>query len=110
MARKRSSLDPAYLDISPVLRAQYDYLPDDVPRLSDDDTQKDITERFRDQTILDDVKVLDYVPDEECDDYEDDRDQSVEWVLPDPVRPEPMSHEDEGAAAGDGGGASSWED
>ena len=78
MPGKRGSLDPAYLEMSLFLRAQYDNIPDDVPRLSDDDTKKAIPERFRDQTMLDDVKVLAYVPDEDPDDDEDDRDQSVE--------------------------------
>ena len=85
------------------------YIPDDVPRLSDDDTKKAITERYRDQTMLDDVKVLVYVPDEESDGDEDDRDQSLEWALPDPVRPDPTSHEAERAAAENGEGASSRE-
>ena len=57
----------------------------------------------------DDVKVLDYVPDKEVAGDEDNRDQSLEWVLSDPVRPEPTSHEGEGAAAENGGGASSRE-
>ena len=103
--RKRGSIDPAYLEMSLFLRAQYGYIPDDVTRLSDDDTKKAIPERLMDQTMLNHVKVLDYVPDEESDGDEDDRDQSVEWVLPDPT-----SHEGEGAAAGNGKGASSRED
>ena len=57
--------------------------------------------------MLDDVKVLDYVPDAGYDGDEDDRDQCVEGVLPGPVRPEPTSHEGEGAAARNCGGASS---
>ena len=60
--------------------------------------------------MLDYVKVLDYVPDEESNGGEDDRDQSLECVLPGPVRPEPTSREGEGAVAENGGGASSWED
>ena len=59
--------------------------------------------------MLDGVKVLDYVPDEESDGDEDDRDQSLEWALPDPVRLEPTSHEGEGSAAENSGGASSQE-
>ena len=110
MPRKRGSLDPAYLDMSLFLRARYDYIPDDVPRLSDDDTKKAIPERFRDQTMLDDVNVLAYVPDEGSDGDEDGTDQCVEWVLPGPVRPEPTSHEGGGAAARNGGRASSRED
>ena len=60
--------------------------------------------------MLDDVKVLDYVPDAGYDGDEDDRDQCVEGVLPGPVRPERTSHEVEGVAAKNGGGALSRED
>ena len=109
MPRKPGSLDPSYLQMSLFLPAQYDYIPDDVPRLSDDNTQKAIPERSKDHTIPDDVKVLGYAPDEECDDDEDDRDQSMEWVLPDSARPEPTNHEGEKAAARKGRGASSSE-
>ena len=104
MPRKRGSLDPAYLEMSLILRVQYDYIPRDVPRLSDNDTKKSIPERFMDRTMLDDVKVLDYVPNEDPDGDEDDRDQCAEWVLPGPVRPEPTSHEGEEAAARNEGG------
>ena len=108
MPRKRAR--PRLLEMSLVLRAQYYYIPDEVPPLSDDDSKKATPERLRGQTMLDYVKVLDYVPDEESDGDEDDGEQSLEWVLPGPVRPEPTSREGEGAAAENGGGASSWED
>ncbi|CAM9121357.1 unnamed protein product, partial [Laminaria digitata] len=86
--RKRGSLDPAFLEMSLFLRAQYEYIPDDVPRLSEEDATESIPERFRDRTMVDDVNVLDFVSEEESDDA-DAGEQGVEWVLPDPVLPEP---------------------
>lgn len=92
------------------LRAWYEYTLDDVPRLSDEDAKMSVPERSKDQILLDDVKkVFDFVPDEESDDESAGK-RSVQWVLPDPVLPEPTRHEGGGAAAGTGGGASSRED
>lgn len=58
MPRKRGSLDPAYLEMLLFLRAQYDYIRNDVPTLSDEAAKAAIPDRLRDQTKLDEVKVL----------------------------------------------------
>ena len=47
MPRKRGSLDPAYFEMSLFLRVEYNYIPDDVPRLSDDDTKKGYSEAIQ---------------------------------------------------------------
>lgn len=80
MPRKSGSLDPAYLEMSLFLRAQYDDVLCDVRKLSDEDARGAIPERFRDQTMLDEVQVLDFVA-EETDDHESEEDAD-EWVLP----------------------------
>lgn len=47
MPRKRHSLDPAYLEMSIFFRAQYDYIPCDVPELSYENARGAIPERFK---------------------------------------------------------------
>ena len=55
MPRKRGSLDPAYLHMSLFFRALYDYISCDVWKLPDEDARGTIPERFKGQTILDEV-------------------------------------------------------
>lgn len=88
--------------MSLLLRAQYEYIPDDVLRLSNEDAKEAIPERFRDQMMLDDAPVLYFVSEEEFDD-ENAGKNGVEWVLQDPVLQEPTNHRDSGGtAAGNG--------
>ena len=99
MPRNRGSLDPANLEMSLFPRAQYDYTPCNVPKLSDDAAQLAILERCRDQTILDDVQVLISLDEEESNDKNEVQDAD-ECVLTDPTSRE----EGRRAAAGNGGG------
>lgn len=81
MPHKRGSLDPAYLEMSLFLRAQFDYIPNDAPRLTEEQSEAAVPSRLRDQTMLDDVQVLDVVPGEkDTSDGEGDEDDA-EWVL-----------------------------
>lgn len=84
MPRKRGSLDPGFLEMSLFLRAQFDHIPNDVPILSADAARDAIPNRFRDQTQLDDVRVLDVVVEEES--IDDDEDVDLSWVLPEKTR------------------------
>ena len=47
-----------------VFRTQYDCIPCDVPKLSDEDARGAIPERFKVQTMLAEVQVLDFVAEE----------------------------------------------
>lgn len=64
MPRKRGSLDPAYLEMELFLRAQFDFIPNDVPKMTDEAAAAAIPERFRNQEMLDEVRVLDVDPDD----------------------------------------------
>ena len=81
MLRKRGSLDPAYLEMSLFLRAQYRLIPNDVPTLTPEEAAAAIPNRFRDQSQLDEVKEITVTVEEEDDDGgEDDADDA--WVVP----------------------------
>lgn len=84
MPRKRGSLDLGFLEMSLFLRAQFDHIPNDVPILSADAARDAIPNRIRDQTQLNDVRVLDVVVEEESSD--DDEDVDLAWVLSDKTR------------------------
>lgn len=61
--------------------AVHDYLPCDVPKLSDEDARGAIPDRFKGQTLPAEVQVLDFVAEEETDDHESDEDAD-EWEVP----------------------------
>lgn len=71
MPRKRGSLDPAYLEMELFLRAQFDFIPNDVPQLTDEEATAAIPERFRNREMLEEVRVMDVDPDD-SDESEDD--------------------------------------
>ena len=77
MARKRGSLDPAYLEMELFLRAQFDFIPNDVPKLTDAEAEEAIPDRFRKQDLLDEVRVLDVLVDDSSDEDDDD---VLEWA------------------------------
>lgn len=79
MPRKRGSLDPAYLEMQLFLRAQYDFIPNDVPKLTDEEATAAIPDRFRNREMLDEVCVLD-VPEVEPEDRSED--DALEWAEP----------------------------
>lgn len=79
MPRKRGSLDPAFLEMLLYLRAQFEYVGNDVPALSETQAKAAIPNRLRDQTALDDVKVLSFEPEEVSDDESEDLD--APWVV-----------------------------
>ena len=84
MPRKRASVDPAYFEMSLFLRAQYDFIPDDVPKFANEAEQTAaIPNRLRDEKLLEAVRVLD-VDVEETSDDPDDNDEL--WSLKDPAR------------------------
>lgn len=76
MPRKRGSLDPAYLEMHLFLRAQYDFIPNDVPKLTDEEAKAAIPERLRDREMLDEVRLMDVDPV----DSSDSEDDAVEFV------------------------------
>ncbi|CAM9323849.1 unnamed protein product [Ectocarpus sp. 6 AP-2014] len=67
MPSRRSSLDPAYLEMGLFLRAHERNIPNDIPTLTDAQQQAAIPNRFRKQDLLDEVKVLDVELDERSD-------------------------------------------
>lgn len=71
VSRKHGSLYSALTQMSLILRAQYEYINADVPRLSDKDTKdtkKVAPERLWTRHCRDDVKMLVFVPDADSDD------------------------------------------
>lgn len=81
LPRKRGSLDPGNLEMCLYLRAQYDRIPLDIPKLSDEASQAAIPERFKDPALLQQVEVLDYVVDDQP--AEDVDPEGSDWVIPD---------------------------
>ncbi|CAB1111867.1 unnamed protein product [Ectocarpus sp. CCAP 1310/34] len=72
MPGRRSSLDPAYLDVGLFLRVHKRIIPNDILTLTDAQQQAAIPNRFRKQDLLDEVKVLDVELDERSDGQNDD--------------------------------------
>ncbi|CAB1096918.1 unnamed protein product [Ectocarpus sp. CCAP 1310/34] len=115
MPRKRASLDPAYLEMQLYLRAHFDSIPMDIPKLDDASVAAAIPDRFRDPQAVEEVRVLDFteeekevgvfdfVPDEEGDFVPDEEGEDAEG--PEPNVPVPPVGEVGGGvapAAGDG--------
>lgn len=98
MPRKRGSLDPAFLEMCLYLRAQFERISNDVPALSPAQAEAAVPNRLRDQSKLDDVKVLSFETAESSEDESEDVD--APWVLP-------AASLNSGAPAQDGAGAGS---
>ena len=78
MPRKRGSLDPAFLEMLLYLRAQFDYISNDVPSLTEQEAKVAVPNRLRDQAKLDEVNVLTFEAEEESADESEDL--GAEWV------------------------------
>ncbi|CAN0189789.1 unnamed protein product, partial [Ectocarpus sp. 6 AP-2014] len=65
MPRKRASLDPAYLEMQLYLRAHYDHIPMDIPKLNDAAVAAAIPNRFTDPQAVKDVRILDFLEEED---------------------------------------------
>ena len=59
------------------LRAQFDFIPNDVPKLIDAEAEEAIPDRFLKQDLLDEVRVLDVLADDSSDEDDDD---VLEWA------------------------------
>lgn len=68
---KRSSIDRAYFEMSFFLRAHYDQIPLDVPKLSDEEMMAAIPNRLKDEELLEEVRALDVDVKEFFFDYQD---------------------------------------
>lgn len=76
--RKRGGLDPANLEMALYLRGQLHHVPQDIPKLSDDEAAKAIPDRFTDLKMQQEVQVLDYGVDDDRDTVCEEEDLS--WV------------------------------
>lgn len=76
---KRSLTDRAFSEMSLLLRAQLDLIPEDVPRLSDEELRAAIPSRLEDEKLLEEVHVLE-VDVEPPNDYDGEECSDSEWV------------------------------
>lgn len=83
MPRKRGSLDPAFLEMCLYLRAQFDYISNDVRVMTGAEAKSAVPNRLRNQANLDDVRVLDFVA-EEPEEKDGSEDLAAQWLLPAP--------------------------
>ena len=90
--RKRGGFDHANLEMALYLRGQRHHIPQDSPKLSDEEAVKAIQDRYTDLTMRQEVQVLDYGL--EDDRNSDDDEDGLSWV--------------EGVVTEDSGGAAGW--
>lgn len=60
--RKRGSLGPVYLEMVTYLRGQFDNIPKDIPQMTEPELEAALPTRFTDKGMLDEVVVMDFVP------------------------------------------------
>ncbi|CAN0309533.1 unnamed protein product, partial [Ectocarpus sp. 6 AP-2014] len=65
MPRKRASLDPAYLEMQLYLRAHYDHIPMDIPKAERRCRGSRHPNRFTDPLAVKDVRILDFLEEED---------------------------------------------
>lgn len=61
MPRKRASLDPANLEMQLYLRAHFDRIPMDIPKLDDAAVAAATPDRFKDPASVEEVRALDFI-------------------------------------------------
>ncbi|CAM9628292.1 unnamed protein product [Ectocarpus sp. 4 AP-2014] len=76
---ERSLTDRAFSEMSLLLRAQLDLIPEDVPRLFDEELRAAIPSRLEDEKLLEEVHVLE-VDVEPPNDYDGEEYSDPEWV------------------------------
>ena len=76
--RKRGGQDPANLEMALYFRQQLPYIPQDIPKLSEEEAARAIPDRFKDPKMQREVQVLDYYLEHDRDGGDDEED--VSWV------------------------------
>lgn len=76
IADMRDDLSPAYREMALYLRGQLKSIPRDIPQLSDEAAANAIPDRLTDPERLAEVRMLDFIPDTETEDDEED----LSWI------------------------------